>query len=365
MLKKARNSNLEILRIISMLMIIVSHYSVHNKIDFSAMPFSFNKYLLQICLLGNIGVILFIMITGYFSVESKKGIKISKIFKIYLQVVFYAVTIFSIFVLLGKVDFSLKQMIKNLFPITYKRYWFITAYVVLYLLTPFLNEYINSINRKKLLNFILALFTLIAILSFFTTSNYFLSEITQFILFYSMGAYLKKYPSNIFTKKKVRVILIITTIILLLASVLLINIAAFKISELVRRGNYFFSRISPLVILLSLGLFTTFINKKEYSSKFLNTVSATTFGIYLIHDNEYIRSVLWSQILKVPEIAKTNYLLLHMLISVIGVFVVCSIIEFIRINTIERVTDKIFLNRIDKWQDKFMQFKDKIMDKFI
>ena len=69
--KNKRNSNIELLRIISMILIVLSHYTVFSQIDIHAMPLSFNKLLLETTATGHIGVAVFVMITGYFMVSKR------------------------------------------------------------------------------------------------------------------------------------------------------------------------------------------------------------------------------------------------------------------------------------------------------
>ena len=73
-MKKVRNSNIELIRIISMLFIVVSHYTVHNGVDNTTLSLGINRFLLEITTLGNIGVILFVLISGYYLIEQRKWI---------------------------------------------------------------------------------------------------------------------------------------------------------------------------------------------------------------------------------------------------------------------------------------------------
>ena len=69
--RNKRNSNIEILRILSMLFIIAHHYAVHG-FDLSAGSFTVNEVTLQILSLGGkIGVNVFVFITGYFMINSR------------------------------------------------------------------------------------------------------------------------------------------------------------------------------------------------------------------------------------------------------------------------------------------------------
>ena len=72
---KERNSNLELLRIISMLLIIMHHYSIHG-FSPNILYYSSNKYILDfLSLEGKLGVNCFILISGYFMINQKFTIK--------------------------------------------------------------------------------------------------------------------------------------------------------------------------------------------------------------------------------------------------------------------------------------------------
>ena len=148
-IQKNRNSNIELLRIISMIMIVFSHYSVHSKINIESMPISFNRFFLEIISVGNIGVIIFVLITGYYNIEKNKVFRIDKIIILVLQVVFYSVVLYFLLVIFKQIDFNFINMVKAILPISFKQYWFITAYISLYIIMPFLNIFLKSISKKQ------------------------------------------------------------------------------------------------------------------------------------------------------------------------------------------------------------------------
>lgn len=195
-----RNSKIEILRIISIILIVLSHYVVHSGVDIHDMPFGINRYILELGVLGNIGTMLFIFITGYFLVGSYK-IKFKKIFHYLLQVFFYSSIIYILMVLLGREPFDIKELMINFFPLTFKRYWFATAYFIIYLFHPYINKFINSLSRKEYTNFIILSVFLFFFLSTLTTMDFYGNEIIYFVTFYSIGAYMSKYRDNYFFRK--------------------------------------------------------------------------------------------------------------------------------------------------------------------
>lgn len=150
-----RNSNIEVLRIISMLMIIGHHlvlYGVQQKYDstISGMVYNqgteINRFFVQLLLPGGIvGVAIFFMIMGYFGVKSD-DVKIASVVRmtfIYsiLCLVFYVVLdLFK----LSSANCSLTDVLCSFIPICSSRYWFITTYVVLSLIKPVINNYIKA-----------------------------------------------------------------------------------------------------------------------------------------------------------------------------------------------------------------------------
>lgn len=349
-MKKVRNSNIEILRIISMLMIVISHWTVHNGVVNQTIELGFNRILLECTMLGNIGVIIYVMITGYFLGKSDKPFSLKKILKLWLQVLFYSVTIYLLFVILGKETFSLGTLLKTLIPVSTKEYWFVTAFFVLMILTPFINKYINSIKQEefsKLLKVSTLLFILLPSLSIILTiiSSTFLSvqidfygtELIQFIYFYLLGAYISKYEVS-FLKKHNTMILIISCLLLLLSPLFFIYISKFKV-ELVYYSNYLFNRNSILCVLISLSLLTIFSKKRAFSDKIINYIAGTIFAVYLISDNNFVRKILWTDIFCVSKYVLSKYLIVNLILSVLIIFITCIIIELIRKNTIERLTN--------------------------
>lgn len=349
--EKMRNSNIEILRIISMIFIVLSHYSVHGGVIKNALPLCFNQILLNIIVLGNIGVIIFVLITGYFLIDSD-NFSLKKILKIILQVWFYSVIIYVISCIFGLTEFSKYEFLVNFLPIISKRYGFVTCYVVIYIFHPFINKFLKCLTKKDYNLFLIISLIIFSIIPTFVSiaDIFYGNEIIQFILFYSIGAYLKKYGIPKLTEKRNKYVLIISSVILIV-SVIIIDVINVKNPGIGMYVNHFYERYSIVAIIFSISLFMRFTYRKQFYNSAINLISATMFGIYLIHDNNYIRSFLWQNILRCKEHVMSNFLILHIILSVLLVFVICIIIELIRKHIIENLFFKKFDNSIDKLQN--------------
>ena len=350
--QRMRNSNIEILRIMSMIFIVLSHYSFHGGIVKQYLPVGLNRILLSLFVLGNIGVILFVLISGYFLIESDK-FSLKKLLKIVLQVWFYSVIIYILSCIFGLTTFSWYDLIKNLLPLTSKSYWFATCYVTIYIFHPFINKFLHSLSKKQYQLFLITsiiMFSLVPTILFTPNANFYGNELIQLLLFYSIGAYLKKYSFTYLTNKKNNCLLIASASTLIL-SVILINLLSIKIPEIGIYVNHFYERYSIVAIIFSVSLFIAFIYRKHFSNRFINSISSTMFGIYLVHDNNYIRSFIWQKVLHCEQFASSNLLILHAILSVILIFLICITLDLIRQFLIEKPLFKKINNVLDNFQN--------------
>ena len=239
-------------------------------------------------------------------------------------------------------DLSIKDLIFSVLPITFKSYWFMTVFVVLYCLIPFINKLLNSLNREDYKKVLLVGLLLFSILPTFTTKDFYGNELIQLMLFYSIGAYFGKYNDTFFSKKKNCILVLFSMIVIILGSIVCIDLLSLKFSVLVKHSTYLLNRNSIFSILLCIALFNLFVNKKPFSNNIINGISKNVLAVYLISDNYLIRKILWTDILKVSLHVDKWYLFGHMILSVLIVFIVCIIIEWIRSHTIEKLFSKIY-----------------------
>ena len=91
-----------------------------------------------------------------------------------------------------------------------------------------------------------------------------------------------------------------------------------------------------LAVLTAFSGFMFFKNIKIRYNKLINTVAASTFGVLQIHANsDAMRRWLWQDLLNNVEMYDSEWLVLHAFGSVIGVFVICTAIDYLRIRLIE------------------------------
>lgn len=332
-----RNSSLELLRIISMVLIVAHHYAFHG---FGVLQHThFNRYLLgSLGLWGKLGVDCFVLISGYFMVDSKFTLK--KFFKLEGQILFYSVLIGLIFSF-PLSSYTSGRGVKWLFPVLCGEYWFMTAFMVLMILSPALNLLISKMTRELYRNLLIVITLFGVIFPLITHWDYGVGGCTNviwFVALYFYAAYIKKYvnaENN--NASKHFLVAILSGVLLIVINMFLIRWGHIHHHDIENiRNQLGYQCNSPLIVLTSVELLIGFIKLKPFYNKWSNVIASSCLGVYLIHDNEFVRPYLWKTLLKSSEMYSSNYLFLHAIASILGVYLVCTLIDLIRKNTIGR-----------------------------
>lgn len=336
-----------------MIAIVAHHYVVNSGImeQFDFINITGNMIFLQFFgFAGKTMINGFILISGYFMVKHKTSLK--KIVKLYFQIKFYKLVIYFGFLCAGVQIFSVKSLIKTLFSmIDGVGVGFTATFFLLYLLMPFINKLISNLTKKQFFILLVILFIYYTLIPTFYPNNTF-NEIGWYINVYLIGAFIRLYLDDIKYSKK---ILITVTSVLLLLIFMSIVIIDFKLNTLVSPFHFVSNANKLLALAFSISLFLFFKNINIENNKIINAVSSTTFGVLLIHANsDAMRQFLWKDVLNVGEMYNNSLLVVHAIMSVIVIFVICSIIEYLRIKYLE----KPFLSWLDK-KEKYNQLCDK------
>jgi len=292
---KCRNSSIELLKIIAIVIIILCHAVpcsgvVTNVYYFNPTHATTNisEFILIIFrYLGGIGNILFFICSSYFLLNSKK-VKKEKILKIIINSFIISI-LFLLLYTLYYGDLSFPILIKQFFPITFNNTWFITCYLLLYIIHPLLNIIIDNINKKQHFTIISIMFVLYSCINFMLKNNFYYNELICFIYVYFIVAYIKKYARHIETNKKLNTILVFLSLFCLMMLIMVTNILGLKYTIFSDKLLHWAGICNPFTIMFGLSLFDIFININFYN-KLVNFLSQQTLLIYLIHENYLFRT---------------------------------------------------------------------------
>lgn len=335
--KTDRNDAIDFLRILCMFFIIIHHILGHGGILKNSN--GMNYWILWFMEISVIcAVNCYILITGYLGINI--NFRYSKIFKLWVQVFFYSSVISIIFMIFFPTYVSKKQIVMSFFPVIGDNYWYFTKYFGLYLLIPFINTLIKSITKAQ---FKVLIGTLISfcILSIVSTNDLFNINngysITWFIIMYLIGSYIRIYANHEKCEKKSKnkfLYLYTACIIVTWGSKVLIEYVTIKVFGEPKATGILVNYISPTIVLAAVFLFLSCYKYKftnKYILMMIRIFAPISFIVYLIHDNNLIRNYFIKD--SFSNISETTIILLIfiVIISAVFIFIICSILEYLRL----------------------------------
>lgn len=353
-----RQSNIELLRILSMIMIIAHHVGVHSGFSFDAGIHINEFWVLLLKIGGKIGVNVFVLISGYFLI-SAKSLKTSKVLKLWVQICSYCVLIYSVFVVCGFEPFNIKMLFEAFFPITYSKWWFASAYFVLYLLFPYINKLLTALDKKEYQKLLVLMAACWCIVPTFLEKSWQSNSLLWFVFLYALAGYLRLHMDVAALKNGKYIALSVVFTLLTYFSAVIIDMLSSKNSFFSAYVTYFYDMQRLPMLLISVTLFIGFLNLKIGYKPLINIISPSTFGIYLIHDDRLMRKMLWKTLFQNASYTDNEYLIIYTIFQIVIVFVVCAAIELLRIHIIE----KMYVKWLDNFSNKIDSMLDKVFGK--
>lgn len=357
-IKKERNSSLELLRIISMLLIVAAHFSVQGgfpKPTVADLDFS---YVCQqiIGLYAYVGVSAFMLITGYFMVSSTKT-NGRKAFKLIVDILFYSILLLAICGVLGLKTLSKTDIFGSLIP--WGNYWFVVNYIVILLLSPYLNTLLLQLSKKQYLSMLMIVVFSLRLFSYFLLGHLSITGGTfdYFIIFYLIGGYIKLHVKQKRNNKWNLIVAILSFIVVAFIALAVDGYAVLKGNDAILQYYIHFKNLDSLPAdICAIALFLYF-SRKEFRNKFINKIASYTLDVYLIHTNRLIMFVIWCVILPNTMFLHTPYFLGFSVVKILVVYVICTLIGWLKSIT----WDELF----NRWMDKHYTNIETNIDSFI
>lgn len=280
----SRDSNVELLRIICMLMIVTNH--LLGPMVGSNHAFDVPIVRVLHCFLY-VAVNCFVLISGYYGIK----LKLQSIFNLYIICAFYSLMGYMIHIIVDDASIGKSLIYNTIFVFSHNTWWFIHAYVGLMLLSPLLNVAISALDNKTYLFCIGLLLISNFYFGWFWHTDLFTSDgfaISQFVLMYLIGGYIHKYkPIEHFDKNRKNYLLLYVIMVFTYGLLQELHLH-FHWSNLDFTDNN-----SLFAILAAIGLFG-FMLSFHFRNKFINNVAKSSLAVYLIHCQAYISIILFT-----------------------------------------------------------------------
>ena len=307
-----RNSNIELLRAISMLMVIAYHYSIYG---FYAedIAYTANKYFVDIFgMSGKIGTDIFVLITGYYMVNSRFTVK--KLLMLMGQIWFYTLGALLVYTLIeGSGALWADLVFRSVFPLLKSHYWFVSYYVVLMLLSPFLNALIHSLNRKQHAILCVLCFTLCSFLPEVLHIYFANGSLLLFVVLYICAAYCRLHLNADAKGGRRSLILALGLYILCITRIFFVDRKAQRIGdfESLASSVNFMGAYSPFAFCIAILLLIWVCSLSPRRSKAAFILGSASFGVYLLHENCFVSMYLWQDLFHTAEFAASPRLFIH------------------------------------------------------
>lgn len=336
---KGRMANLELLRCIAMMMVVVLHFlGKGNLLPSLNSPNmgseGYTAWLLEsFCI---VAVNVYMLISGYFLCTS--SFKFSRLIGLWFQILFYSVCFglagaFS--GVLAETPFDTHYVLTLVFPVSMGHYWFLTAYVYLYLLLPFIGRAVKQMSRQQLQwSLVLLLFAfclLKSVLPLRLEMDRMGYDCLWYLCVFLAAAYMRRFGVPFLEKKGRGLLVYVLGCLMIFAGTLGLRAVYLKTGSFGLMLKMFLEYNHILPFLAAAGLFTAFSRLKIQgrAAALVTRISPYTLGVYLLHENIGFRYS-WQKWFGSAEADSTPRLLLGTLAAVICVFCCGILVDMLR-----------------------------------
>ena len=283
---------------------------------------------------------IFMLISGYFLVDST--FKISRVAELVCQTLFYTVGTLIVSIAIGLIPVSslnVHTILTAVLPVHMEVFWFISCYIVIYLLQPLIAAGVKNMSVKSLRVLIVSLIVYECLFKSFLPFKLEVDDagysVIWFLVMFLLGAYMKRFSFRFLNTSSAGVALFFAASILVFTETLVIDfvINRFGKFEYIRTVATEYNHIFPL--LASVGIFTAFIYKKTMGPKLGNIIcriSPMALGVYLLQESLPFRYE-WQKWFKLPgSLNDPVYLfILKVIAAVLGMYILGTAVDYVRI----------------------------------
>lgn len=351
---KKRIVSIELLRIISMMMVVMLHYlSKGNFLQPLTGEFGTNSYIAwfleAFCI---VAVNVYMLISGYFLVEST--FKVSRLAELICQVLFYSILVPLVLVVIGVLplgELGIYKLAQYVLPIHMEQYWFATAYVLMYLFAPFLAIGAKAMEKRQLQLLIGLLLVFLSIpksiIPVQLTMDRLGYDALWFMCVFLVAAYIRLYGAGLFNSTAKGILCYILSAVGIFGWTMLLRMVCLKLGVLESfvQNAYHYNHILNLFAAVALfcGFIKWDIKGEGKLACMICKVAPYTFGVYLLHEQVEIRW-LWPAWCGADPGEAPVMMVLRALCSVAVVFAIGIVADMLRgfiFDLVKRLWEKI------------------------
>ena len=294
-----RMANLELLRCVAMMMVAALHYLGKGYLlaeltEAQLTGAELAAWLLECFCIVAVNVYMFI--SGFFLCTS--SFKISRLIQLWLQVWVYSVGIGLLGAAAGVMagtEADTHFLLTLLFPVSMGHYWFMTAYIFLYLLLPFVGMAVRRMDKRQMQAALALLLFAFCIVKSVLPVRFEMDgqgyDCLWYLCVFLTAAYVRRFGCTLLEKRGRGLCLYGGCCLLIFAGTMGLRGIYLKTGGLGRMLSLCLEYNHILPFLAAAGLFFVFYRMKinGKAAKIINRVAPYTLGVYLLHENLGLR----------------------------------------------------------------------------
>lgn len=296
-----RDSGLELLRFISIFLILMHHACISGSLEIFKLPFApINHGIVSVLgIWGMFGVDIFFLISFWFMLDESFVFRIEKWFRLVIEVVILALTAYAVSCFFFNEAFSLRAMIKAILSPALNTYWYITVYLIVFLCIPFFRIINEKLDDKDIITLFCILFFVVPVYrggygaAPINNLDYGVYMVIATMLVKRFEFGIKKYA-------------LLGSIVFMAACIGGIYIALYMGKGQGMLYELCVNRFSPLQSLSALFVFVFFKNRIILKNKVVNFLAKGILGIYILHASPSIAQHIWIDTFEMVEAFKTS-----------------------------------------------------------
>lgn len=339
---KGRMANLELLRIVAMLLIVVLHFLgkggwLTELTEPSLPQTGYVAWGMEALAIGSLNV--YMLLSGYFLIEG--SFKVKRLLQLFLQVLFYSITIGltpAAFGYLPEEGFSIYYLATLCLPVSTNHYWFMTAYFFMYLFMPLMALGVKKLTKKQfqivlsLLIFVVCIVKSVVPIPLSTDMQGY--DCIWYMCVFLVAAYIRLYGVPFFQNVWRSLLVYLASAAGIFALTLALRFLYLRTGKLSNMLTVSYNYNHILTLLASAAFFCLFCHikiKDGAFSRFVCQIAPYTLGVYLWHEHIAIRYE-WQEWLYVA-LGKPNgsiMLVLYTLLAAVLVFIIGILLDMLR-----------------------------------
>lgn len=282
-----RDSNMELLRIVAMLLVMVVHADFRALGVPSVSDFGDETYRtvmrLVIESLSIVCVNTFVLLSGWFGIR----FRFERMVEFLFQIFFFLLIGFGIAVATVPDQAISHRGMANLLLLGEWDYWFVKCYLLMYFFAPVMNSFVEHSTERQLRTFLIVFYVFQTVYGLVGGAEWFKLGYSglSFMGLYLLARYIRLYPNRLTTMSKGRDMIVFLSFAVIMT---LIGVAVLAAGQNPKLINRMYAYTSPLVIVAAVYFLLFFSKIKLGYSKIINWVAISCFAIYLVHSNSWL-----------------------------------------------------------------------------